>query len=334
VNDYPPNSWEHCAPWIVVTEICHHWRDVALESTILWSHIPRSYSKRIIERCLKVSKSAPLVVNIHGCMTRDQIYPSFKDPEVISRLRCLEIRLSDPDSSFQELCSLLSSTAPLLESLSIELSWMDVQNEHSPIVAVSDFLKVHVSARLDFGAFTPTKVEFMTFCGRLKLNLVDGRKTLSWPIISSTFPGLERLSIEGVRWAKGATLFRALIEDSQTRSSSPWIPIFPRLLALHLQDITIDDECKEKLVRVLQDRKEVGSALEKIGADGCDQIDDKFLDLLGVVEGLSVTRCRCDGMTEEERDLYMDFAEDLDGGELMCSDPRYHVRSYMEDDDM
>ncbi|TFK67944.1 hypothetical protein BDN72DRAFT_842438 [Pluteus cervinus] len=521
-DDYPPDSQEHCAPWMVVTEVCSHWRNVAHESTILWSHIPRSYTRRIIERCLKFSKSAPLVVKIHGCMTSDQIHPSLMDPGVISRLRCLDLNLYRLDSAscLEELCSHLSSAAPSLESLSIDLNQFRVQSgpryldeiwaraiprlrnlslracdvnlssplltnltileirnpepklngvelistlhglpslmslqmsdvlrlpenykidpsytpifkmevvelpslrllsihgfcyaqdldllsclsfpstttvlfssgypfhHPSPITAVSDLLKIHASARLDFGAFTPTKIELMTFCGRLKLNLVDDRKTLcafkldsdgedtryerheispdpdldemlpylsfptithfstswdvipsAWPIISSALPRVKTLSVEGMCRPEVATIFKTLINDSQTRSSSPWMPIFPRLQTLHLQDITIDDECKEQLVRVLQDRKGVGSGLEKIGVDGCDQIDDEFLDCLGVVEGLSVTRCRCDGMTEEERDLEMNFAEDLDRGEISCSDvdPRYHVRRYMEDDDM
>ncbi|TFK67955.1 hypothetical protein BDN72DRAFT_879332 [Pluteus cervinus] len=520
INAYPSDRKGSCAPWMVVTEVCRHWRDIAHESVILWSRIPCYYSRPIIRKCLKLSRSAPLVF-IHGCRSSDEIHPSLKDPAVVSRLRCLDVDMSVPNSSLQESCFLLSSGAPLLESLAINLNRYHLQNEpryldnlwartmprlrnlsfrecevnltsplltdltileirnpqpklngmeflsalrglpslislrvaslfqlpedyqvnpnytpisaqelpvvelpsvkvlsiygscyaqdldllsrlsfppttillfssgypfhhRSPIAAVSDFLQVHASARLYFGAFTPTKVELMTFFGRLKLNLMYDQKTLcafkldsggdtryqrheitsgpdldeilsylsfptlsyfstscyvvpsAWPGISSRLPGLKHLSIEGICRLEVETLFETLIDDSQTRSLGSWTPIFPSLRTLHLQDIAVDDKFKENLVQALRDRKEAGSGLEKIGVDGCDRIEDAFLDSLGVVEGLTATRCVCDDLSEDERDLYNQFAEELDEGEISRSDVNlwYYVHSYMQDVDM
>ncbi|TFK58923.1 hypothetical protein BDN72DRAFT_806305, partial [Pluteus cervinus] len=46
--------------WIVATRVSQHWRNVALTSPGLWSHISSSYPKRIREELLDLSKAAPL----------------------------------------------------------------------------------------------------------------------------------------------------------------------------------------------------------------------------------------------------------------------------------
>ncbi|TFK61999.1 hypothetical protein BDN72DRAFT_777649, partial [Pluteus cervinus] len=52
-------SLEEQEPWMVVTKICRHWRDVAHESPELWTYIPHS-SPKLVERWLRLSKSVPI----------------------------------------------------------------------------------------------------------------------------------------------------------------------------------------------------------------------------------------------------------------------------------
>ncbi|TFK67962.1 hypothetical protein BDN72DRAFT_898555 [Pluteus cervinus] len=115
LNDYPPDRKKKPVPWMVILEVCRNWRDTALESPMLWSYIPRSYPGPIVERCLRLSNSAPLVVHINMCTTKNQIYLK----EAISQFRSLKVSLFKTD--FQELSFLRSSPAPLLESLSIDM---------------------------------------------------------------------------------------------------------------------------------------------------------------------------------------------------------------------
>ncbi|TFK67932.1 hypothetical protein BDN72DRAFT_68156 [Pluteus cervinus] len=511
VNNHPQDTRHIPAPWVIVMEVYRRWRDIAHESPLLWSYIPASYSRCILEKCLDLSKSAPLVVHLAERMTSSQVYLLLK--EAAPRLRCLKVVLSDDEDSLPGFRSLLSSPAPLLGSLSIELwmygkermpDWMEglfagntprlrhlslqgrqvrapflknltileimhpypklngtvllsalhhlpdlislrmVQtlqrpedhirtpaysytpipeiagvvvmsslkllsiyggcyikdldflshlsypstttllfssaspvHHRSPIAAITDFLKINASTRQDFGAFTPTKIEFMLFYRRLKLNLMDNHKTLcalklgkyshrldvsctpdldrllpylsfptithfsmgcyttpsAWPVISSHFPGLKHLAVESMHKSEVATIFKARIEDSRTEPSRT--PIFPNIRTLHIKNGFLDDDCKEKLVQALRDRKKASCGLEKIGVDECDQIDDEFVTSLGLVEGLSVIRCVCDHRDPED-DRYVQYADENDQGEIFRSDvdERYYVHSYMKDDDM
>ncbi|TFK62376.1 hypothetical protein BDN72DRAFT_848765 [Pluteus cervinus] len=115
---YPSDHGKRPVLWWVVNEVCHRWRDIAQESAILWSYIPPSYPGPLIKRCLELSSSVPLVVHINKRTTKDQVYPPLK--AALSRFRCL--RISTFKSAFQELSFLQSNPAPLLESLSIDLS--------------------------------------------------------------------------------------------------------------------------------------------------------------------------------------------------------------------
>ncbi|TFK58924.1 hypothetical protein BDN72DRAFT_781424, partial [Pluteus cervinus] len=129
INHHAPYSRQRTLLWTIVMEVCRRWRDVVLEAAVLWSYIPRFYHMPMIKRCLQLSKHAPLVVHLNTSATGDEVYQLFEG--TAPRFRCLQVYTCDVGNSWQELCSLLSGPAPLLESLCIELSMRNEENTHS-----------------------------------------------------------------------------------------------------------------------------------------------------------------------------------------------------------
>ncbi|TFK65487.1 hypothetical protein BDN72DRAFT_773315, partial [Pluteus cervinus] len=48
--------------WVAVTSVSKHWRNVAIRSPELWSHISSSYPKPLLQEWLQRSKASPLSV--------------------------------------------------------------------------------------------------------------------------------------------------------------------------------------------------------------------------------------------------------------------------------
>ncbi|TFK65478.1 hypothetical protein BDN72DRAFT_195770 [Pluteus cervinus] len=101
---------------VAVTRTSQHWRNVALASSSLWSHISSSYPKPIMEEWLKRSKAAPLYVNVYCTSPRDaQLF-------LVPLHRVRELTLELTTNAWNTFSSNMSSAAPLLEFLSITLN--------------------------------------------------------------------------------------------------------------------------------------------------------------------------------------------------------------------
>ncbi|KAH8091696.1 hypothetical protein BXZ70DRAFT_1011100 [Cristinia sonorae] len=65
--DYQSSKEE--AAWLRITHVCHHWREVALQATHLWTNITVGRGATHYTRaCLVRSKSAPLHIYVHNAM--------------------------------------------------------------------------------------------------------------------------------------------------------------------------------------------------------------------------------------------------------------------------
>ncbi|TFK64879.1 hypothetical protein BDN72DRAFT_846207 [Pluteus cervinus] len=119
------NSSRISLHWVVVMRVSQHWRDVAIGSPNLWSHISSSYPKRITQEWLRRSKGASLSINLRHISS----LPSEFFSTSLSRIR--EMTLEFSSSTWRKLLPKLTSTAPLLEYLSILIS--DSTTEDPPI---------------------------------------------------------------------------------------------------------------------------------------------------------------------------------------------------------
>ena len=110
--------------WVNVSYVCPHWRDVALNCTILWTYLFIT-SSRWTEELLVRSKQAPLklYVNLHRDNEDDRGIRFLKNVlNHIERIQELRLGLSMDHDSYQFL-SKLSSPAPHLQILDITVDW-------------------------------------------------------------------------------------------------------------------------------------------------------------------------------------------------------------------
>ncbi|TFK60891.1 hypothetical protein BDN72DRAFT_850182 [Pluteus cervinus] len=99
--------------WVAVTRVSRHWREVAIRSPSLWSHISSNYPKCVVQEWLQRSKAAPLSVDLrHSSPEEAQLVAAS-----LSRIRELKLELNF--SCWNRLSPNLSSPAPFLESLTI-----------------------------------------------------------------------------------------------------------------------------------------------------------------------------------------------------------------------
>ncbi|TFK67927.1 hypothetical protein BDN72DRAFT_68110 [Pluteus cervinus] len=107
------------APWLKLTQVCKRWKNIAYESATLWSHISGFYPPHIIEQWFRLSKSTPLTIT-NLCLSIDNVTVETKVKSAMSRVRRLGIFASIKNRN--QLRSLLSSTAPILESLALSFT--------------------------------------------------------------------------------------------------------------------------------------------------------------------------------------------------------------------
>ncbi|TFK63437.1 hypothetical protein BDN72DRAFT_847600 [Pluteus cervinus] len=101
--------------WLTVTRISQHWRNIAIGSPGLWSHISSGYPERIFNLWVQRSKAAPLFVQLS--------HASSQDAHIIttSLSRIQELKLTVNSMMWNDFWSNLSSPAPLLEYLAINI---------------------------------------------------------------------------------------------------------------------------------------------------------------------------------------------------------------------
>ncbi|TFK64874.1 hypothetical protein BDN72DRAFT_222629 [Pluteus cervinus] len=76
--------------WPVLTSVSQHWRNVAIGSPDLWTHLSNSYPKHVFQEWLQRSKGTPLSIDLY------RISPSFAEfiTASLPRIRELTFKLS------------------------------------------------------------------------------------------------------------------------------------------------------------------------------------------------------------------------------------------------
>ncbi|TFK60893.1 hypothetical protein BDN72DRAFT_850184 [Pluteus cervinus] len=118
----PSSDWNyygksHLLRWFAVSRVSQSWRDIALSSTNLWSHLASTYPKRIFDECLRLSKSGPLQVDLYRISPHHTPHRFF--PSHLNRIQELTLKLSTDE--WDTFAPNLSSPAPLLESFFVAL---------------------------------------------------------------------------------------------------------------------------------------------------------------------------------------------------------------------
>ena len=105
-------------PWVVVSHVCRHWRDVSLNCAELWTHISL-ISRKWADEFLKRSKAAPLTVRVELRYGSSIVENDTYGKNILDNLeRVQDIWIDCPDNVANQLCAkLITGGAPLLQSL-------------------------------------------------------------------------------------------------------------------------------------------------------------------------------------------------------------------------
>ncbi|TFK63436.1 hypothetical protein BDN72DRAFT_847599 [Pluteus cervinus] len=103
--------------WTRVTYVSQHWRNVAISTPSLWTHIDRFRPKDLVEMWLQRSKAAPLFVNLCPNSSEDEYAYLIKT----SLFRIRELRMEVGAGTWNSFWSNLSSPAPLLACLEVSI---------------------------------------------------------------------------------------------------------------------------------------------------------------------------------------------------------------------
>ncbi|TFY69733.1 hypothetical protein EVG20_g3017 [Dentipellis fragilis] len=98
--------------WIPLTQVCQHWRIVALQTPALWANLAGEYGDRWLWEMVERSKTAPV--------TFTSITSAF-DKSVLSTImhRVRSISIVSEEHGFEDIMGALKTPAPLLEYLDI-----------------------------------------------------------------------------------------------------------------------------------------------------------------------------------------------------------------------
>ncbi|TFK65488.1 hypothetical protein BDN72DRAFT_195999 [Pluteus cervinus] len=191
--------------WVAVTCVSQRWRNVALGSPDLWSHISSSYPKPIVEEWLQRSKAAPLSISLHerSFTSSDTQFTGAS----LFRIRELELDLSA--DSWEALLPNLTFPAPVLESLSISIS----TTSYSHSSTNSDNIFVGMAPclwRLDL-RHCPLNIHSSLTTNLTSLEIHDPPQRFSSTDLLNTLRRLPRLT--------SLTLVHVLLEDAIPVSS-------------------------------------------------------------------------------------------------------------------
>jgi len=110
--------------WITVTQVCRHWRQVALSNPTLWVNIVFDLGVEWAEEMLERSKAAPISYYRSPGLHKVHKRKAFSDPETLyehlSHIQRLEI-FGGSNLLFPAVCA-LTRPAPHLESLELVLA--------------------------------------------------------------------------------------------------------------------------------------------------------------------------------------------------------------------
>ncbi|KAF8552418.1 hypothetical protein OG21DRAFT_128585 [Imleria badia] len=155
--------------WVNVARVCRHWRDVALNCSTLWSFLFVS-SKHCTDELLARSKRVPLKVRVDSEYPKQSRELNLLEKVALQADRIQDLCLRLARREAERILSLLSSPAPLLETLEISLERSNYLGETSLVSGVL------------FDGHTPAL---------RKLELIN----YAFPLISPTLRGLTSLRL-------------------------------------------------------------------------------------------------------------------------------------------
>ncbi|KAA1467742.1 hypothetical protein DENSPDRAFT_261064 [Dentipellis sp. KUC8613] len=122
--------------WVRITHVCRRWREVAISSAILWTHISDlgdNWTRVFVER----ARNALLCISQHKASSEAILAPE-NIANNLYRIRVLDI--SGAHSSMLSLVDRLHNAAPRLEDLAVDISTDDYDSLINRIPKVSGYL--------------------------------------------------------------------------------------------------------------------------------------------------------------------------------------------------
>ncbi|KZT01967.1 uncharacterized protein LAESUDRAFT_443862 [Laetiporus sulphureus 93-53] len=105
--------------WVLVSHVCHHWREVAISTPLLWTSVPVDKGPRVSDIWLQRSHDSPMDIVYRGRIKNVQIFADTIRPH-IHRLRTLHLgTLSQPFA--HAMMSMLPESTSVLEHLRLHV---------------------------------------------------------------------------------------------------------------------------------------------------------------------------------------------------------------------
>ena len=217
--------------WIGITHVSQRWREIAVNFSGLWTHIP-FYHPKWAEEMIARSQHACLIVratyNRPKYSSQGQLLKSFLQKH-LSRVQVLEVQNTSPQL-FQDI---QPTSVPHLSTLTLSTPWQDPVTESSPLQIIdSRLLNTTLLRKLEVS--TTLGWDSMLFSGLTQLRLGDGRNMPRTRTSQRDFldalrrmPTLQSLHLKGP--ALPETVDRSLLEpvylpDLQDLSVSDTVP--------------------------------------------------------------------------------------------------------------
>lgn len=162
--------------WVNVSYVCRHWRDIALNCSTLWSFLFVS-SQHWTDELLARSKTTPLKVRVDSEYPKQskELYLLEKVAPQAGRIEDISLQLTRREA--ERILSLLSSPAPLLQTLQISVEKSNYLGENALVSGVL------------FDGYTPAlrKLELVNYAFPLTSPALRGLTTLRLRDLGASF---------------------------------------------------------------------------------------------------------------------------------------------------
>ncbi|KAJ8463154.1 hypothetical protein ONZ45_g17683 [Pleurotus djamor] len=229
------------ALWSSILGVCHHWRQIILNTPMFWSWICLADPKEVIETSMKLSRSAPLCVvcpssSSWGFSVLDLAQTTVEAAG--SRIKRLTIDLSHYDVDLEFTAIITEQTlrgATALQALRLSFLTGNQQNIYLPISMTSSTLSLQV-LELSY-VLIPINPPQLPSLKKLHITYHDldtHPLSLSWVIqCLSGSPNLEEVKL--------ATIASTELHGLDTPSVGPFPIALPHLRSFHVSSEYLDD---------------------------------------------------------------------------------------------